>query len=77
MKVRVLLHVISNKVRNKTVTTTINIVLNILSNAIRQGLKDTGTRMEEVKLFLSANDIIPRLKNPKENKVKTTINKVI
>ena len=33
--------------------------------------------MEEAKLFLSANDIIPRLKNPKENKVKTTINKII
>ena len=40
-------------------------------------MKDTGARMEEVKLFLSANDIIPCLKNPKENRVKTTANKII
>lgn len=40
-------------------------------------MKDTGARMEEVKLFLSANDIISCLKNPKENKVKTTTNKII
>ena len=35
-------------------------------------MKDTGARMEEVKLFLSANDIISCLKNPKENNVQYT-----